>query len=68
MGPCSQKRMSSRLVALLASTFTFSKSADGPVFLKGALPKRDTNLELILFWGGGPKIYKAKTSSCTKVT
>ena len=24
------------------------------------LPKRDTNLQLILFWGQGPKIYKAK--------
>ena len=32
-----------------------------------ALPKIDSNLELILFWGQGPKIYKGKTSSCTKV-
>ena len=33
----------------------------------GALPKRETNLELI-FLGQGPKIYKAKTMSWTKVT
>ena len=28
---------------------TFSKSADEPGFLMGTLPKKDTNLELILF-------------------
>ena len=70
MDPCPQKIMSSRLVSLLGSAppLTFSKSADGPGFLKGALPKSDTNLELTLFWGQGPKIYKAKTRSCTKFT
>ena len=36
--------------------------------MKGALPKRETNIELILFWEQGPKIYKAKTRSWTKVT
>ena len=42
MGPCPQKKMSSRLVSLLGSVLplAFSKSADGPGFLKGALPKR----------------------------
>ena len=36
LGPCRQKRMSSRLVSLLgkAPTLTFSKSADGTGFLK----------------------------------
>ena len=34
----------------------------------GGLPKRDTNLEFILFWGQGAKIYKAKIRSYTKVT
>ena len=50
MGPCPQKRISSRSVSLLGSTptppLTFSKSADGPDVLKEALPKRDSNLEL----------------------
>ena len=69
MGPFPQTRISSILVSLLGSAppLTFSKSADGPGFLKGVLTKRDTNLDLILFLGQGPKIYKAKTRSCTKV-
>ena len=36
-------------------------SADFEKVKGGALPKRDTNLENIHFWGKGPKIYKAKT-------
>ena len=36
------------------------------VFKRGALPRKDTNLQLILFLGQGPKIYKAKTRSCAK--
>ena len=36
-------------------------------FLQNPYFKRDTNLKLILFWRQGPKIYKAKTKSCTKV-
>ena len=58
--------LSSRLVSLLGSA---PLKKTGPVAdfesERGALPKRDTNLELILFWDQGPKIYKAKTKSCT---
>ena len=55
IGSLSLKGISSRLVSLLGSLppLTFSKSADGPCLLKGALSKRDTILELTLFWGQG---------------
>ena len=69
MGPCPQNRISSRLVSLLGSA-PFKKpgpSADFEKVIGGMLPKRDTNLELILFWGQGPKIYMAKTRSCKRL-
>ena len=70
MGPCPQKRMSSRLVSLLGSVPLKKPgpSADFEKVKGGSLPNRDTDLELILFWGQGPKNYKAKSKSCTKVT
>ena len=59
--------MSSILVSLLGSApLSPFQNELMDLVLKGALPKRATNLELILFWGQGPKIYKAKTRSYTK--
>ena len=57
-----------KFIAIFIQTKIVIKSADGPGFLKGCYLKRDSNLEFILFWGQGPKIYQAKTKSWAKVT
>ena len=61
--------LSSRLVSLLGSA-PLKKPGPAADFEseRGALPKRDTNIQLILFWGQGLNIYKTKTRFCTKVT
>ena len=67
LGPCPQNRMSSRLVSLIGSA-PFKKPGPSADFdkVKGReLPKRDTDHSVLKT---GPKISKAKTRSCTKVT
>ena len=70
LGPCPQKRMSSRLESLLGSAPSKKPgpSADFETVKGRGYLKEILILNSFSFEDKDPSIYKAKTRSCTRVT